>query len=432
MKRLILIVLDGFGIGAMDDVSIAKPDDSEANTCKNIFSTVPALRLPNLKQLGLGNAYIAAGGNISDLPPGALTPNPDACFGTHRLAHSGADTFWGHQELMGTKPFKPAIIPFSQSLQDVRDALIRNGHKVRFYEDPNNSGKTKSDAKIGVLIVDEAITIGDNLETDPGNNYNVTASLDLIPFFNVIQIGRIVRSLVRISRVIIFGGHKVTLNDLLNAFEASDEGYAGINAPKSGVYKEGYQVVHLGYGVDPLVQVPNCLNAVDIPTVLIGKVADIVENPNGKVINCVDTEKVLRITYNELQSMETGFICANVQETDLAGHREDSELYAHCLEIADTGIGRILGSLGPDDLLIVTADHGNDPEIGHSKHTRELTPLLVGGNLKQSGFLGERLSLADTGATVSAFFGAPQPQFGENYLNNLISAKEIYNGPERI
>lgn len=411
MKKIVLIVLDGFGIGAMDDVVETKPFDVKANTCKSIFSKVPTLKLPNLEILGLGNAFVAGGGNLDDLPTGALQQNPNACYGTHCLAHFGADTFWGHQELLGTKPVLPKNAPFSKWINIIYDALIKKGYSVRYYSEKENGPQ--------ILIVNESVTIGDNLETDPGNNYNVTAAIDIVPFSTVTEIGTVVRSLVTSSRVIVFGGEKVELSDLLNAFESSENLYAGVNAPKSGVYTQGYQVVHLGYGVDSLTQVPNCLTKVNIPTTLIGKVADIVENPGGEVIPCVDTVEVLNITYDKFNSMENGFICANVQETDLAGHREDAELYAHRLELADKEIGRLMKSLGSEDLLIVTADHGNDPTIGHSKHTRERTPLLVYGSNIKPCFLGERGTLADTGATVAAFFGAPGPQSGENYLKEI-------------
>jgi phosphopentomutase len=420
MKRFVVIVLDGFGIGAMDDVPASRPRDIGSNTCRHIFERVAALRLPTLERLGLGNALLAseqAGGTEAPLPP-TLRAAPEACFGFHRLAHFGADTFWGHQELMGTKPRAPETAPFSTSLPAVRAALEKAGHKVRFY-----AGTDAAPESPGILVVDEAVTVGDNLETDLGNNYNVTAALDILPFEKVREIGELVRSLVSASRVIVFGGAKVGLADLLAAFE-SRSGHAGVNAPASGVYREGYQVVHLGFGVDPKTQIPNRLDAAGVPSVLIGKVADIVENPNGRLVPGVDTEEVLRVAADTLRTLDRGFVCVNVQETDLAGHREDPGLYARRLVLADRGIADIIGLLGPEDLLVVTADHGNDPTIGHPQHTREKTPILVHGAAAAPGFIGERLSLADTGATAAEFFGAAPPQFGASYLNRITSIKE--------
>ena len=420
MKRFVIVVLDGYGIGAMDDVPELRPLDRDANTARHIFESVPGLRLPTLASLGLGNAMLAA--NPALILPDNLAAAQSCIYGVHKLAHCGADTFWGHQELMGTKPKKGESAPILPRLPEIREALEKAGHRVRFYTRENENNRPCP----GILIVDEAVTIGDNLETDLGDNYNVTAALDLIPFEKVRETGVLVRSLVRSSRVIVFGGLGVGLNDLLNAYE-SRNGFAGINAPHSGVYSRGYQVVHLGYGVNSKVQVPAILEKAGIPTVLIGKVADIVEN-HGKNIPGVDTAEVLAETARVLDSLEQGFVCVNVQETDLAGHREDPGLYAEKLMLADRGIRDIMDKLGKNDIIVVTADHGNDPLIGHPRHTREKTPVLVWGpelsmNLPKEGnytgsqiFLGERASLADTGAGVTAFFNAPPPEAGIPYL----------------
>jgi phosphopentomutase len=332
MKRFILVVLDGFGIGAMDDVPALRPQDQGANTALHIFETLPELYLPALASLGLGNAILAA--NPAALPAN-LSATESCCYGIHNLAHFGADTFWGHQELMGTKPLKGESAPIQTRLPSIRETLEAAGHKVRFY--------TEDNAATGILIVDEAVTIGDNLETDLGDNYNVTAALDFVSFKTVKQIGVLVRSLVRSSRVIVFGGEGVSLKNLLDAYE-SRLGYAGVNAPRSGVYRCGYQVLHLGFGVNAEVQVPSLLAKEGIPTILIGKVADIVENPGGKNLPGVDTEAVLTEALTAFDSMEKGFICVNVQETDLAGHREDPRLYAERLVLADRGI-KLMGMI---------------------------------------------------------------------------------------
>ena len=427
MKRFILIVLGGFGIGAMDDVPALRPQDQGANTARRIFEKVPELKLPTLESLGLGNAILAV--NPAALPEG-LVAAESCCYGVHNLAHFGADTFWGHQELMGTKPLKGKSAPVRSSLPVIRKALEEAGHKVRFYTEEN-------EAAAGILIVDEAVTIGDNLETDLGDNYNVTAALDFVPFESVKQIGLMVRSLVRSSRVIVFGGEGVSLKNLLDAYE-SRLGYAGVNAPHSGVYRRGYQVLHLGFGVNAEVQVPAILSGAGIPSVLIGKVADIVENPTGKNLPGVDTEAVLADTQAALGSLERGFICVNVQETDLAGHREDPQLYAERLVIADKGIKLVMEKMDAEDIMVVTADHGNDPTIGHPQHTRERTPILTWGrdlvqgvigrqkdfNSRREVFLGERSSLADTGATVCDFFGTPPPESGCSYLDLLQKYRE--------
>ena len=426
MKRFLLVVLDGFGIGAMDDVSAIRPDDIGANTALHIYNTLPNFKLPTLASLGLGNAMLAS--EPSTPLPAALSPAKSCCYGFHNLAHFGADTFWGHQEFMGTKPKKGETGPILPKLPEIRSALEAKGHKVRFYSG-DAGGAEREMLQPGILIVDECVTVGDNLETDLGNNYNVTAALDLLPFEEVRKIGKIVRSLVKTSRVIVFGGHGLGLNELLSAYECKTD-YAGVNAPRSGVYRQGYEVIHLGYGVNTEVQLPAVLARAGIPTVLIGKAADIIENPclsmgealQGKSISGVDTGEVLSETIHALNSLEHGFICVNVQETDLAGHREDTRLYGEVLSLADSRIKDIIEKLGTDDVMVISGDHGNDPTIGHSRHTREKTPILVWSGkaaAKNSVFLGGRASLADTGATAAAFFDALPPESGLSYLGNI-------------
>jgi phosphopentomutase len=306
---------------------------------------------------------------------------------------------------MGTRPLRGESAPIAPRLPAIREALEKAGHRVRPFG--------------GVLVVDEALTVGDNLEIDLGDNYNVTAALDILPFEQVREIGAIVRSLVHSSRVIVFGGRGVTLDNILGAYENSGP-FAGVSAPRSGVYREGYQVVHRGYGGRAGVQVPAMLEQAGIPVTLIGKVADIVENPRGQSIPGVDTAEVLAKGAAMLDELERGYICINVQETDLAGHREDAKLYGERLVVADRGLGAIMEKIGAGDILVITADHGNDPTIGHPQHTREKTPILVYGPGVKPGFIGGRQSLADTGATVCDFFGAPFPEAGASYLKDMV------------
>lgn len=400
MKRFVVVVLDSFGVGAMEDVIEVRPQDLGSNTCKHILDRLPKLKLPNLEKLGLMNAL----GEETEY----MHKNPKANYGISALAHFGADTFNGHQEIMGTKPKKPLFQPFQQCIHEVYEALTSAGYEVQYKGD-----------KLKFLLVNNCVTVADNIEADPGQIYNLTASLDLIPYKEVLKIGRIVRKVVKVSRVIPFGGINVSLEDILNAVEEKEDKFIGINAPKSGVYNEGYEVIHLGYGIDAEVQVPTILGKKGIPVVLLGKVADIVENPYGKSISCVDTEEVMKLTIKEMEAMEEGFICTNVQETDLAGHAENAERYAEKLAIADKYIGEIMDKMQEEDILIVMADHGNDPTIGHSHHTRENVPLLIYKKGLEGKFIGLRDTMSDVGATAADYFKCDKTENGSSFLKEL-------------
>jgi len=397
MNRFVVIVLDSFGIGYMEDDADVRPQDVGANTCKHILEKMPNLILPNLEKLGLMNAL---GEEI-----GSMKKSIGAVYGKAALMHVGADTFLGHQEIMGTKPKPPLIEPFSKSIHKVYNALKEAGYKVEYL-----GQNTK------ILLVNGCVTVGDNIEADLGQVYNLTSTLDLITYAEVIKIGKVVRNNVKVSRVIAFGGKNVSVKNILDAVEEKDGKYIGVNAPKSGVYNEGYQVMHMGYGVNSKVQVPTILGKKGVFVSLLGKVADIVSNDYGKSTSCVATKDVMELTIKEIQNTKSGFICTNVQETDLAGHEQNTEKYAGKLIIVDKYIGRIMEILDGNDRLVVMADHGNDPTIGHSHHTREYVPILLYGKDLKPNYLGQRKTLSDVGATVVKYFNCENTENGHSFL----------------
>ena len=394
MKRFVVIVLDGFGIGAMEDTVRVRPQDQNANTLKSILKDFPDMKLPNLEKLGLMNA---AGFESRE-----MKFSKEANFGKISLKHFGADTFMGHQEIMGTDPKKPEVHPFKERVGEVAAALKEAGHNVEIIR--------RGDLEY--LLVDKYVTVADNLEADPGMCYNLTAPIDYISFEKEVEIGRIVRAHVSVGRVIVFGGRGNNMDDIWAAEEIKENRFIGIASAKSKSYEKDYHCIHLGYGVDPKVQAPYLLRRKGIETVLIGKVADIVDN-EGLSISCVDTKQCMDHTIREFKKMKEGFICTNIQETDLAGHSQSAETYKKVLEIADKSIGELLENFGKDDVLLVQADHGNDPDIGHSKHTREYVPMLIYRQGHKGHNYGIRDTLSDVGATVCSYFGAEEPQNGK-------------------
>lgn len=396
--KFIVIVLDGFGVGQMDDVPEVRPADIGANTCVHIFERNPNLSLPSLASLGLAN--------VVNREFEGLPFSDQATWGTALLTHQGADTFYGHQEIMGTKPPVPLTEPIQSAVDDIQEALEAAGFHTRLYVSPTSG--------LRFVIVNEACTVADNVECDPGQAFNVTAALDDLDFETELEIGRIVRSIAKTPRVITFGGRGVHLQNLLDAVEEHD-GYIGVNAPASGVYVNDYHCIHMGYGVDERVQVPYILGENGIDVHLLGKVADVCANHFGTSESIVDTHTVLKRTLDYVNTDESCFICCNVQETDLCGHREDAEAYAAKLVEADEVIGEIRASLAPEDVLVVMADHGNDPTIGHPRHTRERVPLLISHVGAPIGSIGERKTLSDVGASVADYFGVPAPQNGTSF-----------------
>lgn len=402
LGKFIVIILDSFGVGYMKDVEDVRPRDVGSNTAWHIIQEHPSIELPTLEKLGLMNAI----GKESEL----LHYSSDAVWGTANLAHHGADSFLGHQEIMGTTPKIPLNQPFNEVIDTVKDHLEDKGYNVR---------KVGEENEPKILVVNECATVGDNLETDLGQVYNVSSCFDLMPFEDVIQLGKTVREVVKVSRVITFGGQNIKLDNLLRARKVKNGKFAGVDAPESGVYDNGYQVVHLGYGIDPEVQIPTILDHEGITVSLLGKVADIIQTKSKRLFPGVDSETLWNETIAEIKDVKEGFIALNIQETDLAGHAEDSAKYADRLELCDRKLAEILPLLTEDDIMIVMADHGNDPTIGHSNHTRERVPLLIYTKGLINREIGERSTMADVAATAAEYFNVRAPQHGKSFLQKI-------------
>lgn len=398
-KRAILLVIDSLGVGYMADTAKERPDDVGANTFFHILDVAWEIDIPNLEKLGINK--VLRHKRLKDIP--GL-----ASYGTLRLQHYGADSYAGHQEIMGSIPVKPQIKPFAAFAFDVRKALEGEGYTVEIL---------KPDTPY--LVVDGLIVVADNIETDPGQIYNVTASLDEVSFEKILRIGRIVRSHVKVSRVIALGGRNVPHQQIMDSIETNRDGLIGVNCPKSGVYREGYNVCHLGYGIEPDEQISSILIKSGRQVILIGKMQDVISCEGARKVPAVETELVMKEIIEAMEQQKNGFIAATVQETDLAGHAQDADGYAKHISMVDRYLSVIISEMTEDDLLIITADHGNDPTIGFSQHTREKTFVLVYGKRLKAVDLGERESLSDTAATIADYFGVRLPENGKSFFEHL-------------
>lgn len=188
MNKFVVLVLDSFGVGAMEDVPQVRPNDIGADTCGHILQQCPDLRLPAMERLGLINS-LGYRANV-------MEPNPQANVGKAALQHEGADSFMGHQEIMGTQPKQPLRVPFGEIMDETADALRKAGYRIQ---------RLPVTANTAYLWVNDAVAVGDNLETDPGLVYNVTANLNLIDYDTVRKSARSFGD-ARVSRVIVFGG----------------------------------------------------------------------------------------------------------------------------------------------------------------------------------------------------------------------------------
>ncbi|MBC9711642.1 phosphopentomutase [Streptomyces sp. TRM66268-LWL] len=399
MNRTVVVVIDGFGVGAMPDAGALRPGDLAADTCGHVLDHCGrALRLPALGRLGLGLVHPHAA-----LPPS--TPLPVAA-GRAALGYPGADTFAGHQTMMGADFSRVTVARLAEHLDEVAATLRTAGHRVELL-----GGKP-------LLVVDGTVLVHDNLEADPGINWNTSGRLEDLPFDRILSIARTVRAVAPVARVIVVGGHAPA--PLSSYVRDGDAGTVGLDTPASGFYRGGgLQVQHLGAELDHTRQLPSLAAAAGIPVTLVGKAADILECAEAVRRPAVPTADVLAHTLEAAR--RPGLVVANVQETDLAGHQQDVRRYGEILEQVDTGLLELLSELRePGDRLIVTGDHGNDPTIGHAYHTREYVPVLIHRpEATALELLPDAGSLADVGAMAAASLGLdasvlrPQPPASE-------------------
>lgn len=402
IRRVILLVIDGLGLGEMPGDPLARLQDRGADTLGNVVRAVGPLSLPNLVRMGLGTVAPASGIRVE--------PQPVAAHGICFLGYDGADTYLGHQVLMGSRiPEVPEEL-FEVVGAEVAAVLRRSGHRVEAARDG-----------LPALFVDGAIVVGDNLESDPLQTYHCVGSLDDLPYEVIVDVAEVVRGVARVRRVVAMGGQGFRAAEIRRCVERRPTGQCGVNNVALGLYTKRYIVRHLIRGSRPDVQVPTILRRAGWPVTLIGKVADVIACDGAEMEPHVPTSLVLEATLAALDRVPRGLIAANIQETDLAGHDQDPQRYAEILRLSDGGVGDILARLGPEDLFIITSDHGNDPTIGHDKHTREFTPLLVRGEGIPPRRLAPRESLADVAATIAELFGVRRPEIGRSFWRELWS-----------
>jgi phosphopentomutase len=336
-------------------------------------------------------------------------PRPCAAYGRLVPVHPGADTYLGHQELMGGGLDRVELKLMEELGSVIKEALASAGHRV----EPLVPGQS-------MLLVDGVAVVHDNIEARARLNVNVTASLDDIGFDELTEIGTVVRRAVNVSRVIVVASRGFDVDDIRDHIVHRGDGHIGVDTPGLGVYTDDYQVRHLGLEFPVERQLPTRVRQAGGSVILLGKAADVVRCDGAVLENLVPTEKVLDATHRHFDEMERGLIVANVQETDLAGHEEDRERYATVLRLVDERLPALLERIGPDDALLVTADHGNDPTSGSSRHTREMVPVLAYSPSFTPVDLGMRSTLADVGATVADLHGLPSLDSGESFAKEIL------------
>lgn len=386
--KITVIVLDSVGIGELPDA--IKFGDKGAHTLGHILETVPGTKLPNLQKLGLGN--------IADLPHMEPAAAPAAYYGKMAEISSGKDTMTGHWELMGLKietPFQTYPNGFP------RDLIARfeqeTGRKVI-------GNKPASGTEILVELGEEHMKTGAWIVyTSADSVFQIAAHEEVIPLDELYRACEIAR--------------RLTLEPEHSVGRVIARPFVG----QPGDFKRTPN--RHDYAVTP--PEPTVLNALKNAgrdVVAVGKINDIF---SGEGITSSFPTKSNRHGIDEtirlMAEPFNGLLFTNLVDFDsLYGHRRDPEGYARALEEFDASVPDLLERVGERDLLVITADHGNDPVHEGTDHTREYVPLLVyGKGLTSPDSLGVRGTYADLAATIADNFGVHATEHGKSFLNLL-------------
>jgi len=373
-NRICLVVLDSAGIGEMPDA--ADWGDAGADTIGHILASRKVV-LPNLQKLGLGNIRTLSGLPAIDRPIGS--------FGKCSLKSNGKDTTTGHWEMAGII-LKKAFPTFPQGFPP---RIID-----RFIAEANVPGILGNYPASGTEIIKE---LGEEhfrtgkpiVYTSADSVFQVAAHEEIIPIDRLYEICEIARKILdgedRVGRVIArpFLGHAAA------DFKRTEN-------------RHDYAVPPPSDNLLPL------LKDAGLDVVCVGKIASIYDSMGvTKDLTAKNNDQTIDQTIHALNASSRGLIFSNLVDFDmLYGHRRDTEGYAKALEHFDSRLPEIFHAMKDDDLLTLTADHGNDPTAPGSDHTREYAPLLVYGRSAKPGVnLGTRRSLADIGQTIAQNFG---------------------------
>lgn len=382
--RVFLIVLDGCGIGAAPDA--ADYGDVGADTLRHVAEAVGGLRLPQLERLGLGR--------LRDTPGVRALADPRGARAILRERSAGKDSTIGHWELAGLvveRPFPTYPHGFPVELLDAWSARIGRGWMANVV----GSG-TDVIAKFGPEHQQSGRLI---VYTSADSVFQVAAHTDTIPLERLYDACREARALLQ-------GEHGVG-RVIARPF---------VGAP--GAYTRTAD--RRDFSLPPTA--PTLLDrlvAAGRPVVTVGKVDDLFAGRGvSDAFHTHSNAEGAEVLATLARRPGEGLVFANLVDFDTQyGHRQDARGFAAALEAFDERLEELLARMRSDEMVWITADHGNDPTDTSTDHTRETTPLLAGGPRVRSGAdLGTRDSFADVGATLAELFEVQPTAAGTSFL----------------
>lgn len=387
-RRALIVVLDGVGCGAAPDTDAY--GDTGSDTIGNIARAVGGLTLPNLQQLGLGNATDIAG--VSPVS------NPNGAYGVMLPRSSGKDSTTGHWEIAGVHlptpfPTYPHGFP-----PEVIDAFVAATGR------PVIANCVASGTAVIAKYAEEQQRTGAWIVyTSADSVFQVAAHEGLIPLDELYRACETARQLL------------VAPHDVSRVIARPFVGTPGAWARTAN--RRDYSIQ------PPGTTLLDALEAAGVPRDGVGKVDDLFAGRAIRSQHTTDNVEGLEAIHAWLNTAPRGFCFANLVDFDqLFGHRNDVPGFQGALEAFDRALPSLLAALREDDLLFITADHGNDPTTPSTDHARERVPVLVAGARVRAGSLGTRDTFSDLGATVADWFGLAWRGQGTSFLPTLLRA----------
>ncbi|MCZ6917726.1 MAG: phosphopentomutase [Gemmatimonadetes bacterium] len=382
--RVVLVILDGVGIGEAPDT--AAYGDAGSDTLGNVARAMGGLDLPFLEQLGLGCCRPLAGMPCA----GAL-----AAHGVALPVSKGKDSTAGHWELCGVILDEPFPVYPGGFPADV----------VARFEAATGRQVLANKAASGTAVIEE---FGPQhlasgawiLYTSADSVFQIAAHEDTVSLEELYDA-------CESARRMLTGEHAVS-RVIARPFVGEPGAFARI-----AEHRRDFSVE------PPAPTLLDRLAAAGIERVGVGKVDDLFAGRGITSEHASTNAEAFRLMEDALRAMDSGLLFANVIEFDQSwGHRNDVAGFYEGLRELDRALPRLIGLLREDDLMILTADHGNDPTTPSTDHSREAVPLLVVGGRIRPAALGSR-AFADVGATVARYFGVDQPT-GDSFLEQVL------------
>jgi len=388
LKKAVVLVLDGAGIGEMPDA--ADYGDCGSDTIGNTAAAVGGLNLPVLKSMGLGNIHPVAGV--------ASVDSPVASWGKMREMSVGKDSTTGHWEMMGlVSPVAMPVFPEGFPSSFVAAFSDACGHTIL-------GNEVASGTEIIQRLGEEQIrTKGLIVYTSADSVFQIAAHESVVPVDELYRCCLIARNMLvppdlGVSRVI------------ARPFTGDTSGkYARTSRRKD-------------FSVSPPgTTLLDRLAEESIPVTGVGKIDDLFNHRNIITVHTADNAEGMKLVLEKVRSSSGGFIFANFCDFDSKwGHRNNFRGFAAGLSVVDNWLPQLMRSLGRGDLLIITADHGNDPTTPSTDHSREYVPLVVYTPGCSGTALGVRSTFSDVACTLLDFFRVAGDFPGSSFLKEVL------------